>query len=222
MIDSIQWLGFGGFVIQGSPLIYINPWRLSRVTFLADVILIGHGHYEHFSPSDIEKVRGPDTLILTNPFVAAQVPGAEVLREYQSRVIDRARITALPAYSHDNPLHKREDGRLGFLISLNLYDIYYAGDTQITPEVQRLAPDIAILPIDGNGTLTVEDAAMLVREMLRAWHTLQWGAAALRCLCRAFKRLVGERIRSRIPALPSNRQVPKLERAGNAGSFVSQ
>ncbi len=204
MIDSIQWLGFGGFVIQGSPLIYINPWRLSRVTFLADVILIGHGHYEHFSPSDIEKVRGPDTLILTNPYVAAQVPGAEVLREYQSRVIDRTRITALPAYSPDDPLHKREDGGLGFLISMNLYDIYYAGDTQITPEAQRIAPDVAILPIDGNGTMTVEDAAMFVREMRpRYVIPCNWGAGGVtQGDVERFKRLVGERSEVRIPAPP--------------------
>jgi len=204
MIDSIQWLGFGGFVIQGTPLIYVNPWRISRVTFLADVILIGHGHYEHFSPSDIEKVRSPDTLILTNSFVAAQLPGAEVLREYQSRVIDRARITAIPAYSPSSSLHRREDGGLGFLISTNLYDIYYAGDTQITPEVERIAPDIAILPIDGNGTMTVEDAALLVREMRpRYVIPCNWGAGGItQSDVERFKRLVGERSEVRIPPVP--------------------
>lgn len=204
MIDNIQWLGFGGFVIHGTPLIYINPWRLSRVTFLADVVLISHGHYEHFSPADIEKVRGPDTVLLTNQYVAAQLYHAEVLREYQSRVVDRARITAIPAYSPDSPLHKREDGGLGFLISVNLYDIYYAGDTQITPELRRLAPDIAILPIDGNGTMTVEDAALLVREM-RPRYVIpsNWGAGGItRADVDRFKRLVGERSDVRIPAQP--------------------
>lgn len=204
MIDNIQWLGFGGFVIQGTPLIYINPWRLSRVTFLADVVLVGHGHYEHFSPIDIEKVRGPDTIVLTNQFVAAQIHGAEVLREYQSRVVDRARITALPAYSPDSPLHKRGDGGIGFLISINLYDIYYAGDTQVTPEVSRVAPDIAILPIDGNGTMSVEDAAMLVREV-RPRYVIpsNWGAGGVTLAdVERFKRLVGERSEVRIPQPP--------------------
>lgn len=204
MIDSIQWLGYGGFVIHGTPLIYINPWRLSRVTFLADIILIGHGHYEHFSPSDIEKVRGPNTLILTNSFVAAQVPGAEVLREYQSKVVDRARITAIPAYSPTSPMHRREDGGLGFLISVNLYDIYYAGDTQITPEVQRVAPDIAVLPIDGNGTMAVEEAALLVREMRpRYVIPCNWGVGGVtQADAERFGRLVGERSEVRIPVLP--------------------
>lgn len=191
-------------MIHGTPLIYINPWRLSRVTFLADVVLVGHSHYEHFSPTDIDKVRGPDTLILTNQDVAAQMPGAEVLREYQSRVVDRARITALPAYSKDSPLHKREDGGLGFLISVNLYDIYYAGDTEITPEVQRIAPDIAILPIDGNGTMSVEDAAMLVREM-RPRYVIpsNWGAGGVTLAdVERFKRLVGERSEVHIPQPP--------------------
>lgn len=191
-------------MIQGPPLIYINPWRLSRVTFLADVVLVGHSHYEHFSPTDIEKVRGEDTIILTNSFVAAQMPGAEVLREYQSKVVDRARITALPAYSPSSSLHKREDGGLGFMISVNLYDIYYAGDTEITPEVARVSPDIAILPIDGNGTLSVEDAASLVREM-RPRYVIpsNWGAGGVsQADVDRFKRLVGERSEVHVPNPP--------------------
>ena len=53
MIDRIQWLGHGSFFIQGPPLIYINPSRVTRRTFLADVILVGHAHQEHFSVADI-------------------------------------------------------------------------------------------------------------------------------------------------------------------------
>lgn len=204
MIDQIQWLGYGGFIVQGPPLIYINPWRLGRVTFIADVILIGHSHYEHFSPADIEKVRGPDTLILTNEDVAGQLPGAEILREFQSRVVDRARITALPAYSTTSALHARENGGLGFLISVNLYDIYYAGDTEITPEMQRIAPDIAIVPIDGNGTMSVEMAAQYVVET-RPRYVIpsNWGAGGVTAAdVERFKLLVGDRAVVHVPLPP--------------------
>jgi len=57
MIDRIEWLGHGSFFIQGPPLIYINPHRVVRRTFLADVILISHTHQEQFSVADIEKLR---------------------------------------------------------------------------------------------------------------------------------------------------------------------
>ncbi|KXK51532.1 MAG: hypothetical protein DWB44_03865 [Chloroflexi bacterium] len=204
MIDQIQWLGYGGFIIHGPPLIYINPWRLSRITFTADVILIGHGHFEHFSPSDIEKVRGPDTLVLTNAEVASQLPGAEVLREFQSRVVDRARITALPAYSTSSAVHARENGGLGFLISVNLFDVLYAGDTEVTPEMQRVSPDIAILPIDGNGTMSVEVAAQYVVETRpRYVIPCNWGAGGITAAdVDRFKTLVGDRAIVHVPPQP--------------------
>lgn len=165
MIDRIRWIGYGSFVIQGSPLIYINPWRVVLSAFLADVILVGHDHYEHFSQADIEKLRGPDTLILTNAKVADQIEGAQILQTWHSQTVDRARFTAVPAYSPEDPRHAADEGGLGFIISLDYYDIYYAGDTQIIPEMDRIHPDIAILPIDGNGTLTVDDAVSLVKQM---------------------------------------------------------
>lgn len=197
MIENIQWHGHGSFMIQGPPLIYINPWRLTRTTFLADAILISHDHFEHFSVADVQKLRGPETLILTNERVAAQLEGATVLHPWQSITVDRARITAIPAYSLTDPRHARAHGGLGFLISLNFYDIYYAGDTEHIPEMDILHPDIALLPIDGDGTLTVADAVEVVRQMRpRYVMPYNWGegvAGAALHDAQAFKTGVGER-----------------------------
>src|SRR3990172_1614703 len=140
MIDRIRWHGHGSFSIQGPPLIYINPWRVPGGAFHADVILIGHDHYDHFSPADIDKLRGPDTRIVTNERVAAQLPGCTVLRPWQSISVDRASIKAIPAYSPHDLRHPREEGGLGFVISLNYFDVYYAGDTGIIPEMELIHP----------------------------------------------------------------------------------
>jgi len=169
MIDQITWLGHGSFFIQGPPLIYINPMRTTRTTFLADVILISHHHEDHFSPADINKLRGAQTRILSNEQVAREIEGCEVIRPWQSIVIDRAGIKAIPAYSPNSWQHPQSDGGLGFIVSVNYYDIYYAGDTQIIPEMDRIHPDIAILPIDGNGTLSVQDAIEVVKKMRPRW-----------------------------------------------------
>ncbi len=169
MIDRIQWLGHGSFFIQGPPFIYIDPWRVSRHVFHADVILISHSHYEHCSPADIDKLRGARTKIITSEQVAREIPGSTVLRPWQSVTIDRASIKAVPAYSPDSLEHPVEDGGLGFIISINRYDIYYAGDTQLIPEMKHLRPDIAILPIDGRGTLNIDQAAQAVRAMRPRW-----------------------------------------------------
>lgn len=177
MIDRIRWLGYGSFAITGTPLIYINPWRVVRETLQPDAILIGHDHYEHFSPADVHKVRGPDTQILSNEQVASQIEGCTVLRPWQSIRVGDARVTAVPAYSPDSVHHPQESGGLGFVVSLNLYDIYYAGDTQKIPEMALIKPDIAILPIDGVGTLTLTEAVDVVRMMRPRWVIpSNWGS----------------------------------------------
>jgi L-ascorbate metabolism protein UlaG (beta-lactamase superfamily) len=169
MIDQIQWLGHGSFIIQTSPLIYINPWRVARNAFHADVILISHDHYDHCSLADVDKLRGPHTLVIGNERVAAEIGDCMVIRPWQSLCIDRVGIKAVPAYSPDDWRHPLSDGGLGFIISVKLYDIYYAGDTEIIPEMADLHPDIAILPIDGRGTMNVDDAAHLVERMRPRW-----------------------------------------------------
>ena len=179
MIDRIRWLGHGSFVIDGPPLIYINPWRVAKGDRPADIILISHDHYDHFSTADVEKLRCPDTLIIGNERVAQEVEGCRVLRPWQSLSIDRVCIKAVPAYSPNDFRHPLTDGGLGFIISLNFYDIYYAGDTQAIPEMACIHPDIAILPIDGNGTLTVTEAAQVARQMRPRWVIpCNWGTSS--------------------------------------------
>lgn len=203
MIERIQWLGHGGFMIQGPPLIYINPWRVTRSIFLADAILVSHDHYEHFSSADIAKLRGDETVVISNENVASLVEGTKVLLPWQSMVVDRARITAIPAYSVNGAYHAREQGGLGFLISLDFYDIYYAGDTEMIPEMDTLHPDIVILPIDGSGTLSVNDAVEVVKKMRPRyaipcnWNTSGTGATLQEA--QAFKAAVGDRCEVIIP-----------------------
>lgn len=204
MIETIQWLGHGSFVIQAQQTIYINPRRIARNAPPADVILIGHDHYEHFSIIDIENLSTANTQIITNDNVANQLnQSVTVLRPWQSISLDRTSIKAVPAYSPSSFEHPLKDGGLGFVISMNFYDIYYAGDTQITPDMERIHPDVAILPIDGSGTLSLEDAVVAV-EMMRPrwvipsnWGKQIGGATPLDVL--RFRDMVGDRAEVIVP-----------------------
>lgn len=169
MIERIQWLRHGSFVITGTPLIYINPWRVVKETDTADMILVGHDHYDHCSPADIQKLRDKDTHVIGNHAVAEQVDNCTVLRPWHTVNIDKASVKAIPAYSDNNLHHPKSAGGLGFIISINFHDIYYAGDTGIIPEMDTLRPDIAILPIDGNDTLTIDEAVEVVKKMRPRW-----------------------------------------------------
>lgn len=167
MIEQVSWLGHGSFVIDSDPLIYINPWRVARISRPADVILVGHEHYAYCSHADIEKLRGPNTQIIASQRAAEHLEGCSVLRPWQSIAVGRACIKAIPAYSPQ--LGSADDGRLGFVISINYFDIYYAGHTGVIPEMASLHPDIAILPIDGETTMSASEAAQAVTEMHPKW-----------------------------------------------------
>ena len=170
MIDHIQWLGQASFRIQGPPLVYINPWRIARNAFLADVILVTNDLFDHCSPADIEKLRGPDTLVVANPGAAELLgEGVTVLRPWQCINSGQACITAVSAYTL-NEHYPVSKGGLGFIISLGHYDIYYAGVTDLVPELETVHADIVILPIAaGPGTLNTDSAVQLIDMLKPKW-----------------------------------------------------
>ena len=57
LLDSVEWLGHSGFRISvGRSVVYIDPYRVPEDAPQADLILITHGHYDHFSPQDVERL----------------------------------------------------------------------------------------------------------------------------------------------------------------------
>jgi L-ascorbate metabolism protein UlaG (beta-lactamase superfamily) len=170
MIDRIQWLGHGSFRIQGPPRIYINPLRLSLNAFHADVILVTNDQYDHCSPADIEKLRGPNTIVVCNPSAAVALgDDVTVLRPWQSLNVGSARITAVPAYTFTNH-HPVSQGGLGYIISVDYYDIYYAGTSDLVPELEHVQADVAILPVGtGQGTMTTDQMVDFVTRMKPGW-----------------------------------------------------
>ncbi len=176
MIERIQWLGHSSFIIQGTPLIHIAPWRVTTSTFHPDVILIGHDHYDHCSQADVDKIRGENTQIIGNESVATIIPDTKIIRPWQSISLDKANFKAIPAYSPNDSRHPKADNGLGFVISIDYYDIYYVGDSQIIPEMNMLHPDVILCPIDGYGRLSAEEAIEVVNMLKPRWVIpYNWG-----------------------------------------------
>jgi L-ascorbate metabolism protein UlaG (beta-lactamase superfamily) len=170
MIDRIHWLGHASFRINGpphtdGPVIYIDPWRLPSNSPPADIILISHDHHDHCSPDDVARVRCPDTLVIANQRAAERIGGSvRMLRPWQSAAgAGGVAIRAVPAYTTYHVYHDRVYGGLGFVISLMHHDIYFAGDTDLIPEMEKIGCDIALLPVGGAYTMDVEAAAEAVK-----------------------------------------------------------
>ena len=178
VIDKIRWQGHSSFAILGTPFIQIAPWRVVLGGRRPDIILIGHDHHDHCSPADVAKIRSEKTQVIGSENVARAIANTTVIRAWQSINIGRASIKAIPAYSPADPRHPRADNGLGFVISIDYYDIYYAGDSQVIPEMAKLHPDIALLPIDGYGRLSVDEAAQAVQMLKPRWTIpYNWGGS---------------------------------------------
>jgi L-ascorbate metabolism protein UlaG (beta-lactamase superfamily) len=162
MIERIRWLGHASFLILGEPRIYIDPWKLATTDEEADIILISHGHYDHFSAEDVAAIRGEATDVVCPRDVADQLDGPLITVAPGSKVsVREVLIEVLPAYNITSPYHPRSDLGLGFILTFEGgRRLYYAGDTDFTPEMAGLTDiEVALLPVGGRYTMDAEEAA---------------------------------------------------------------
>ena len=55
-------------------IIYFDPFRINEEKHDADLILITHDHYDHYSPEDIKKVIKKDTIIVAPKTKFSPIP----------------------------------------------------------------------------------------------------------------------------------------------------
>jgi L-ascorbate metabolism protein UlaG (beta-lactamase superfamily) len=168
MIEQIHWLGNNSFLIAGSPIIYINPWRITAPDLPADIVLVGHDGHEYCSPADIAKVRAHHTRVIASASAAAELADCEILRPWQTISLGRASVKGIPTIS-SSTRRSAAGQSLGFVISINYFDIYYTGETTSPPESGVSQPDILILPISSSDGMTTERAAQFVSRIRPRW-----------------------------------------------------
>jgi L-ascorbate metabolism protein UlaG (beta-lactamase superfamily) len=187
LLDSIEWLGHSGFRIQaGKGVIYIDPYRVAEGP-QADLILITHGHYDHFSPQDIERLSGPRTWLVGPAAVAERVSG-QVVSIAPGEVVERqllpgVSVSAVAAYntSKRDPqgklFHPREAGWVGYEIEVVGRRVYHSGDTDVIPEMDSVTGvDVALLPVSGVYVMTASEAAEAARRIqTRVAVPMHWG-----------------------------------------------
>jgi L-ascorbate metabolism protein UlaG (beta-lactamase superfamily) len=176
MIENIHWLGHDSFRLDGSSTVYIDPWKLSAGAPRADLVLITHDHYDHFSPDDIMRVAAPRTTLIGPASVTAQIDGvaAVTLSAGEKATVGGVTVTAVAAYNLDKfrqpgqVFHPRAAGGLGYIVELDGRRIYHAGDTDAIPEMRDVRCDVALLPVSGTYVMTAEEAAEACRMISAA------------------------------------------------------
>jgi len=164
LLSRLHWLGHDSFRLDGPPVVYFDPWHLPKNSPPADVILVSHEHHDHCSPDDIRAIRRPDTTIVANPSAAAALePPVSILRAGEEITLGGMRVRAVPAYNIDKPFHPKTAGHVGYVVFVGGESLYFAGDTDAIPEMEKLGTDVALLPVSGKYVMTAEEAVQAAR-----------------------------------------------------------
>ena len=166
VLDTIKWIGHASFRIDDVMTIYIDPWKLYR-HLAADIILITHAHYDHYSPGDISQISNEKTTLVTPFELNDSFPGEhKVIHPGETIVVKEYTIEALPAYNIDKTFHPQSNKWVGYLITLSDgTKVYHTGDSDFIPEMKSVKADIIFLSIGGTFTMNVEEGAALVNEI---------------------------------------------------------
>jgi L-ascorbate metabolism protein UlaG (beta-lactamase superfamily) len=183
-LKGIEWLGHASFRIKTrAGVVYIDPYRVEDA-LPADLILITHDHFDHFSRDDVLRLAGRRTTAVGPATVMEQLRGRTVsVRPGETFELDELEVEALPAYntnkldSSGKPFHSRDAGWLGFVLRDGARRIYHSGDTDVIPEMDQAAGvDVALLPVSGTYVMSPLEAAEAARRIDPAVAVpMHWG-----------------------------------------------
>jgi L-ascorbate metabolism protein UlaG (beta-lactamase superfamily) len=164
--NNIKWLGHASFRIDGqSATIYVDPWKL-KTTKPADIICITHSHFDHLSEDDINLIKTDTTTIIGPPDCKASFGEAfKTIAPGQSVAVGNIKIEAVPAYNLDKDFHPKKNNWVGYIITVDGVRVYHAGDSDAIPEMVNINTDVALLPVGGTYTMTVDQAVGAVNKM---------------------------------------------------------
>ena len=153
-------------------VVYCDPFQMKEEPKDADLILVTHDHYDHFSPEDLKKAAcGKTILVVPEKMKGKAEKEAGFIREIQtvkpgeSRLVLGLELDTVPAYNIIKPFHPKSAGWVGYVLHTEEGRIYIAGDTDATKEAGSVKCDIALIPIGGTYTMDARKAADLINKI---------------------------------------------------------
>ena len=80
-------------------------------------------------------------------------------------MVQGIKFETIPAYNTNKTFHPKENGWVGYIITLDDIRYYIAGDTDITEENRKVKCDVAFVPVGGTYTMDFKEAAQLINEI---------------------------------------------------------
>lgn len=156
--------------IEGTKVIYFDPFKITEEKHDADIIFVTHEHYDHFSPEDIKKVSNKNTILVA-PFSMKQIVLEKVdemigemifAKAEETRtnlMVDGVLIQWVRAYNIGKPFHTKESGWIGYVVTLDDNIYFVTGDTDANEDNVNVKCDVLFVPCGGKYTFDAEEAA---------------------------------------------------------------
>jgi L-ascorbate metabolism protein UlaG (beta-lactamase superfamily) len=142
---TITALGHAGFVIEFAEKklrIAFDPYDIKEEQPV-DYIFVSHQHFDHCDPVSIRKLLKNSTRIIAPACCERE------LSEFGQQL----------ELLKDKVFHPKDMGGVGFVVEVDGFRMYHAGDTDRIPEMDGLKKlDLAFLPISGTFVMTLEEA----------------------------------------------------------------
>lgn len=169
----------------GGKVIIVDPVSAASWTKKADLVLITHPHGDHLDNVAIAKVLRPDGFVIAPESIAPTIrtikgitvegwkPGQKALYEDISRngkptglKYMQLMVETVPMYNLvrgpevGKKFHEKQSGWEGYVLTIGGKRLYFAGDTEATPEMKALKNiDAAFLPMNLPFTMTPQEVA---------------------------------------------------------------
>jgi L-ascorbate metabolism protein UlaG (beta-lactamase superfamily) len=169
---EITWLGHSAVKIQGSKVVYIDPFLTGNPKAsttpekikTADVVVVTHHHVDHLGDAfAIAKKTGAVIVAMHEVAVEAQALGIEAEGMNIGGTVEARGVTIHMVAA----THSAEKGTAaGVVIEMDGKKLYHAGDTGLTYDMKIIGeffhPDLSFLPIGDRYTMGPASAAKAV------------------------------------------------------------
>lgn len=156
--------------IEGSKIIYFDPFKITEERHDADIVFVTHEHFDHFSLEDIKKVSNANTVLIA-PHSMKHVVSENVgdmikqinfpkAEEAGNELdVDGVSIRWVRAYNIGKPFHTKESGWIGYVVTLDGETYFVTGDTDANEDNINVKCDVLFVPCGGKYTFNAEEAA---------------------------------------------------------------
>jgi L-ascorbate metabolism protein UlaG (beta-lactamase superfamily) len=163
LTKNIKWLGYAGFLLNEKAGIYIDPYKLGFPD-VGDMVLVTHEHEKHCDPNEIKWLRKGSTVIVVPAQCAGKFQGdIRTVKAGDVITVKGINIEVMPAYTPANPRHAKENGGVGYIVTMSDgLRVYHTGDTGLIPEMKEGIADVVLIPIGGDDTMDAAQAAAVL------------------------------------------------------------